>query len=1210
MLAFIISISSINAFAATVTQDNLEVTLVTDKEKYAEDEQIKATLTVQNNNKVPVTNVDLETALPDGYKLADKSESKKTVDSIAAGESVSLDVTLEKDNTKKESTPSEPSTDAKSSTNPVSGGNSGTTTGSTTTNGSAIQTGQNLLMFGIVSLIVLFSVFVFVFFFKKNNSIKGKSKNLLSIILCTSILLATIFFTPISSHAAENNIKEIDIEHNITVNNTKLKLNSLVKYVINYNEGQDTDGDGASDLVESLIGSDPTKIDTDNDGLTDYQEIFLTGTDPILYDTDGDGLNDGESDTDKDKLSNLKEISIKTDPMMEDSDGDKLSDLEEINRGTNPLSNDTDGDGALDGWEVTNGYDPLVFNLSFDVEKTSTDENLTVTVKTTVSGSNTESLTAEPSTNELLDQNVPGYIGKAYDFSVGGEFEEANISFTFDENLLSDSGFIPVIYYYNEDSQSLEEMETHVNGNVASTTVTHFSTYILLNKANFDKVWENEIKPPQTENPDETLDIVFVIDYSASMYDNDPTKLCTSLSKEFVSKLRDDKDMSAVVKFIRRATMVTNLTMNKDEVYTALDSISYDSGYNTYSGTDGSAGLKTALDIFDSSTATYKYIIFLTDGEDNGYSYSYDSLITRANNNDVTIYSVGMGSASTSVLRNVSEKTNGKFYYAYNADSLTDIYNQVAIETVDYSADSNNDGISDYYTKLLCDGTLKLGTGRDNPFYFGGYSYEEVQSNSDLDGDGLSNGEELLITTLGSRVYVNMYSDPTNQDSDYDGVPDNSDYKRLNNSFDGKMTGYYDISNADYTLNYLDFYNDNTDFSKSLCSASLIFSNTIYSDTSFIYNTESNTISGIKEMMEYHGFKNVIDYKLSEGYNNDGISVEKYSDDDISEIGIGYHPVSYNGESKTVLGVIIRGTNGTIEEWSSNFDMGDPSNWKSDYHKGFLLTEQRIKSFVEKYTQKYISDSSNLIYWVTGHSRGAALANILAAHLVDSGKTVYAYTFATPSTTISLTKNASKYNCIFNYANTSDFVTYVPLEQWGFGRFGITKSLSIEDSGLNNIWKQQTGNSNNYNALNKSVIKLATDRITKSCSKSWNEVFTLAGSQNINDNQLACISNRAKRYCDITERTFWGRHTGYKLYPSTAFVFQLGAEILAGSDLEKDNAITIIKELWNSKYGGVIVLFLGDSLMNLDSFKNLSIGESLIGDGHAPATYYVLTKYE
>lgn len=162
ILAFIVSISSINVFAATVTQDNLEVTFVTDKEKYSENEQIKTTLTVKNNNDTAVTNVDLETALPDGYKLADKSENKKTVDSIAAGESVSLDATLEKD-----STPSEPSTDSKSSTNPVSGGNSGTTTGGTTTNGSAVQTGQTFLVIGIALLIVLMAAFFIVFVCRK-----------------------------------------------------------------------------------------------------------------------------------------------------------------------------------------------------------------------------------------------------------------------------------------------------------------------------------------------------------------------------------------------------------------------------------------------------------------------------------------------------------------------------------------------------------------------------------------------------------------------------------------------------------------------------------------------------------------------------------------------------------------------------------------------------------------------------------------------------------------------------------------------------------------------------------------------------------------------------------------------------------------------------------------------------------------------------------
>lgn len=38
-------------------------------------------------------------------------------------------------------------------------------------------------------------------------------------------------------------------------------------------------------------------------------------------------------------------------------------------------------------------------------------------------------------------------------------------------------------------------------------------------------------------------------------------------------------------------------------------------------------------------------------------------------------------------------------------------------------------------------------------------------------------------------------------------------------------------------------------------------------------------------MMEYHGFENVIDYSLADGYNGE-ISGEAYSDDDISEVAI------------------------------------------------------------------------------------------------------------------------------------------------------------------------------------------------------------------------------------------------------------------------------------------------------------------------------------
>jgi hypothetical protein len=43
-----------------------------------------------------------------------------------------------------------------------------------------------------------------------------------------------------------------------------------------------------------------------------------------------------------------------------DSDGDGLSDYDEVNTyGTDPNNSDTDGDGYLDGEEVENGFDPL-----------------------------------------------------------------------------------------------------------------------------------------------------------------------------------------------------------------------------------------------------------------------------------------------------------------------------------------------------------------------------------------------------------------------------------------------------------------------------------------------------------------------------------------------------------------------------------------------------------------------------------------------------------------------------------------------------------------------------------------------------------------------------------------------------------------------------------------------------------------------------------
>ena len=138
----------------------------------------------------------------------------------------------------------------------------------------------------------------------------------------------------------------------------------------------DTDDDGLSDAEELSAGTDPWNPDTDGDGLLDGEEV-ARGTNPLSSDSDMDGLSDFdevcvygtnplEADSDGDDLDDADEIAEGTDPMSSDTDGDGLSDADERDAGTDPLDPDSDGDGAPDGWEIDNGSNPLLADTDGD----------------------------------------------------------------------------------------------------------------------------------------------------------------------------------------------------------------------------------------------------------------------------------------------------------------------------------------------------------------------------------------------------------------------------------------------------------------------------------------------------------------------------------------------------------------------------------------------------------------------------------------------------------------------------------------------------------------------------------------------------------------------------------------------------------------------------------------------------------------------------
>lgn len=132
----------------------------------------------------------------------------------------------------------------------------------------------------------------------------------------------------------------------------------------------DTDGDGVTDgdEVSGQYGAiSPTNADTDYDGLSDGDELFLHHTNPMLSDTDNDGLGDASdpdplvfNDRDGDFLGDGHEAYYGTNPDNPDSDEDMLTDTYELfTTGTDPNLFDTDGDGTGDAVENASGTNPL-----------------------------------------------------------------------------------------------------------------------------------------------------------------------------------------------------------------------------------------------------------------------------------------------------------------------------------------------------------------------------------------------------------------------------------------------------------------------------------------------------------------------------------------------------------------------------------------------------------------------------------------------------------------------------------------------------------------------------------------------------------------------------------------------------------------------------------------------------------------------------------
>lgn len=365
----------------------------------------------------------------------------------------------------------------------------------------------------------------------------------------------------------------------------------------------------------------------------------------------------------------------------------------------------------------------------------------------------------------------------------------------------------------------------------------------------------------------------------------------------------------------------------------------------------------------------------------------------------------------------------------------------------------------------------------------------------------------------------------TTTDSDYDGIDDYMDSYPYDNTFNSTLVnnGTQCTSNVSYTLDYRSFFQSNTQYNSDLSTVSSLWASAIYSGVTL----DGRGIAGV---MSYHGLSDVVVYKLS----------DYYSDNHLSEVAIGHRLVTYNGVTKDIVAVVVRGTNGTIQEWSSNFDIGDTSDyyyiadwWNIQNHKGFDIAATRILKKVRTYVNTYVDTSVDNPIWITGHSRGAAIANILGADYEDDGYNTFTYTFAAPNTTTD--PYAYTYSSIFNIVNEDDFVPCLPMNAWGFTRYGKTATISVADN-YEVEWENLTGISD-YNpdtiGMQDTVNEIAAivnernecNDYTCSCHGDGSldniTIRNYGTSKSSREGAIAKIPSNALPYCIITRYDGW-----------------------------------------------------------------------------------------
>ncbi len=231
-----------------------------------------------------------------------------------------------------------------------------------------------------------------------------------------------------------------------------------------------------------------------------------------------------------------------------------------------------------------------------------------------------------------------------------------------------------------------------------------------------------------------------------------------------------------------------------------------------------------------------------------------------------------------------------------------------------------------------------------------------------------------------------------------------------------------DSLRAEYSDDY--FLTSAVNKSNNLAQLSIVASDAAYKNTTVF--------------LKSCGFSDIVDKKVIK--NQQTLMLHPI------KVTMGHKIISMSEKKYDLYAILIRGTTEAME-WVSNFDL---SSLDKECANQFMIPKNNIRILFDSYKKKYFTSGATTKIWVVGHSRGGAVANLLAHELSSkySGSNVYAYTFASAKTITQKNEDAN----IFNYIIQEDVVPKVPS---GYVRYGTDIILSTKGH-MGKLYQQMT----------------------------------------------------------------------------------------------------------------------------------------------------------